>query len=40
MFLDWFDLEFLRGVYDLLEDPIETIDYGPEDVETTGSNGH
>ena len=40
MFLEWFDVEFLSGVYDLLDDPIESLEYDSEDVDITGSNGH
>ena len=31
MFLEWFDIEFHSCVWDLCDDPIEIVDYGPED---------
>jgi len=40
MFLEWIDVEFSSGVFDLLDDPIETLHYGSEDADTTRSNGH
>jgi hypothetical protein len=35
MFLEWFDVEFSSGVFDLLDDRIEALDYGSEDIDTT-----
>ena len=40
MFLEWFDVDFHSLVFDLGEPPIQVIDYGPDDTDTTGSNGN
>jgi hypothetical protein len=33
-------VEFSSGVFDLLDDPIETLDYASEDIDKTSPNGH
>lgn len=40
MFLDWFDVEFHSLVFDLCDTPIQAIEAGPDDSNTTGSNGN
>ena len=43
MFLEWFDIEFHSLVFDLLDEPIEVVDYGPDDPDAPidpRSNGH
>jgi hypothetical protein len=33
MFLEWFDVEFSSDVFDLLDDPVETLDYGSKEAD-------
>ncbi len=40
MFHDWFDVDFHSLVFDLGDTPIQVIDYGPDDSDSTGSNGN
>lgn len=40
MFLEWFDVEFQSLVFDLIDEPIQTIDYDSEDDGDPGSNGN
>ena len=40
MFLEWFDIEFHSLVFDLLNEPIETLDYGLDNDVEPGSNGN
>jgi hypothetical protein len=40
MFLEWFEVEFHSLVCDLLDTPIQVIDYGMDDADTVGSNGN
>jgi len=40
MFLEWFDVEFQSLVFDLIDAPIQTIDYGSDDDAGPGSNGN
>ena len=40
MFLEWFDVEFHSLVFDLVDAPIQVIEYGPDDPNPTGSNGN
>ena len=40
MFLEWFEVEFHSVVFDLGDPPIHVIDYGPDEPDTTDSNGN
>jgi hypothetical protein len=40
MFLEWFDIEFHSLVFDLLNEPIEILDYGLDSDVEPGSNGN
>jgi hypothetical protein len=40
MFLEWFDIEFHSGVFDLCDEPIRIIDYDSEDGGEPNSNGN
>ena len=40
MFLDWFEVEFQSLVFDLVDEPIQDIDYDSENDGGPGSNGN
>lgn len=39
-FLQWFDVQFHSLVFDLVDAPLKVADYGADEIDSHGSNGH
>ena len=40
MFLQWFDVDFHSLIFDLVDAPVKVVDYGTDEIDSHGSNGH
>ena len=40
MFLQWFEVEFLSLIFDLVDAPLKVVDDGADEIDSHGSNGH